>query len=109
MKYIKSYEKIASNPQIGDYILRKPTPIHDEVDDFLSTNIGQIIDYKIFKENQYMVKYHINFSEHNFNKGKFQFLMDPDGDRLTRLDQIEFFSSDKEEVETYIATKKYNI
>lgn len=121
MKYIKQYES-KTYPQLGDFILVKNRTNIRWVDEFTNNNIGQIVEILDFDRHFYCLsKYDIKFdiesntqlgnisSEYNIAKGSFQFLYDEDGCRKTRLEDIEFFSKNKEDVEAYITSIKYNL
>lgn len=43
MKYIKSYENIQEEPQVGDYIIMHTITIEPNAFKFINNNIGQIL------------------------------------------------------------------
>ena len=122
MKYIKQYES-KTYPQLGDFIIVKNNRANISwADNFTNNNIGQIV--KILDYDKYfycLVKYDIKFdiydasvlgnksSKYKINKGSFQFTDDEDGCRKVRLEDIDFFSKNKSDVEIYITSSKYNL
>ena len=108
MKYIKTYEDLNDEPNLGDYVIT--TVIISDVDPklkfFLENNVGKICkieDHVI----SYLVKYEntpfdlfIGIND-NYKKdvGYWWF------DKL----EIKIHSSNKEECEAYLNAKKYNL
>ena len=127
MKYIKTYEKMNNNPEIGDYVIcNDQTQIPDDIQNFIQTNIGQIIDYEKFdtssgrrNDNPYCVKYENVPEEYcKYNV----FLTDVKMANLIKFDlkpteAVRYFnkyefvhiSKDKEYLETFLIAKKYNL
>lgn len=81
MKYIKRFENIKNEPEIGDYII-------------LDLEIGQIIDegnnwwYIEIEKNQFSTCYYTK----DYIK-----------------DHVKYWSKNKEELETVLVTNKYNL
>ena len=46
MKYIKTYEDLANNPEIGDYVICDEKGNDEEISDFEKNNIGRVVDYR---------------------------------------------------------------
>ena len=113
MKYLKTFENV-NEPQIGDYVAVEEefyasSDATDQLFDFTSTHIGKIVTYKPnhFKgENVFCVKYE-NVPE------KLQYAFeDVNLQKMCRnmlLVEIKFWSKNKEDVEEYLASKKYNL
>jgi len=110
MKYLKKYETIDSAPQIGDYIVCKDDIYNhssiqfgDELSDFVSSNVGKIIQ-KNSVIYDYIVKYEDlpEKLERYCGYGKSCIGI------LNKVD-IALFSPNKQDVETFLALKKFNI
>jgi transcription antitermination factor NusG len=80
MKYLKTYEQNINEPQVGDYVITTPTAFTDR--------IGIIIN--------------INHQRKTIDV-QFQ------GLACFLFKEIEFYSTNKEDCETYISAKKYNL
>ena len=130
MKHLKTYEEILitdNGPQIGDYVICRDT--EKFLNDFLSTNIGQVIDDRVehntghgrldvLKNKKYFVRnypdyfiYPIKYDnipsynssdklKKHFNNNNFRYMEKTD---------ILFYSPNKEDCETFLAANKYNL
>jgi len=96
MKYIKTYEDTDEFPQIGDYILMKMTRVSD-FNLYVSTHIGKIVDRRKNHPHMYVVKYDEVIPHWNTN------LID------VFLNEILYFSKNKEELELKLQINKFNI
>lgn len=112
MRYIKEFENISKEPQIGDYVFCSEQVGNklDDLDIFLENNIGQIVSIEDryikptkVKECSYFVKYD-NIPDNV--KDVFSFY---DDCRIMVLEEIKFYSSNREEVELKIMANKYNL
>ena len=101
MKYLKIYEETIENvPEIGDYVIceDKSITMDSNTKELISNNIGEIIadgdlgGIKKKLKQYYIVKYTI-----------------PDLILVMYLDEIIKFSKDKNELEGYLAAKKYGL
>ena len=92
MKYIKKFENLMG-PEVGDYVALISDDDHDKVINFLDKNIGKI--FKKISDDCYGVE----FDNYFLNQNKFYFM----------IDKILFYSKNKEEVETYLLSRKYNL
>jgi len=130
MKYLRLFESVVNEiddgPQIGDYAVCSLIKISKEdeklLNNFLKNNIGQIRDKVsgiittskyaygiIYKNVPEEIKEYYGEPDYNENvpvgllESRWCFLMDED--------EIEYYSSNKEDVELYIETeaKKYNL
>ena len=111
MKYIKTYETVnkTKKPIIGDYVLCLDQSDDNDLNDFLSNNIGQYIAPFGSDEFPYEIEYtdiprdlYGAFSvdgEDGNNLGTRQF----------SLKEIKYWSKDKKNLELIITTNKYNI
>lgn len=113
MKYLKTYEKNNFNtPKVGDYVLVNVDYPEIEFINFLSNNIGQIIDIDDSGYQDYHVKYnnvpeqmeirtaHMNNGYgHAFDEGTWK----------VDKSEIYAFSKNKEDLKIMIAANKYNI
>lgn len=123
MKYIRTYEKLNIDlPKVGDYVYcyEDAVPVDSEdLEDynkflsFLSNNIGKCVD----DSNDFLIQYYnvpldlsgyfefgIRFAQFNgYILEKFI------NCRAMCLEEIEYFSSNKEDCEVYLNAKKYNL
>ena len=126
MKYLKLYEEnIENKPKIGDYVIceDKSIALDEESKEFISNNIGKIID-EIEQNKQcyieqykqcYIVKYDYNtipdLSKRWFgsiSKTGYAYSKEEDS-RVMFLNEIIKFSKNKEDLEDYLTAKKYNL
>ena len=111
MKHIKTYKdksKDKKTPQIGDYVICTATDNHPEtnlieVRDFLSVNIGKYVNNDRTGWLPYIIEYEnvpseLNISNFNCNMSRF----------VSRK-EILHFSPNKEDLEIYTDTNKYNL
>ena len=122
MKYLKKFENLEDTPDVGDYVLMKPSPNVNqrvknisEFDNFLNTNIGQLIDIEVGNQiyppkptnkthRRITVKYD------SIPKSISDFFNYTDGYyKIFGLGQIAEFAKTKEELEQKIQAKKYNL
>lgn len=104
MKYLKQYEdyKDIKNPNVGDYVLMRSEANIPEISDYINNNIG-----KVTKTYQYSIEVTydnppiINLPP---DAAKFPFT-----DREFSKNQIVDFSENKDELESKISSKKYNL
>jgi len=140
MKHLKTYEMINNDnqkiPEIGDYVICKDTPFHNNFhialnkalfENFTLNNIGQIIDIKFLSNKictKYYVKYDTDIQDDILNYGfiKLENIGDITNYKIypvknisyTNITDFEYkeilyFSKNKEDVETYLSSKKYNL
>ena len=108
MKYIKEFENSKQNskyPEEGDYIIIKDKIFSNQSRQFfLESHIGKVIRQK---DGQL---WHISGSGSVYLYAKYDEKFKNMQDKfLIGRDDIEFFSKNKEDVEEYIATKKFNL
>ena len=114
MKYIKLFEKINKNkrPKIGDYVICTDfTFLPNEALFFIENNVGQIINIEI-ADNPYCVHFEkvpsdfksLFPKERNKLSGKYE-----NNCRWFTLKEILLCFKHKEDLEIYLATKKYNL
>lgn len=114
MKYIKTFESI-EEPKPGDYVIVKMPDVNfdgsknNKGKQFINNNIGKIINYSIYDNDQFLIKYDIDFNTCGFDKSHFQFLEDPDGQRNIDKKYIVAFSPDKDKVKMLVQTNKFNL
>ena len=110
MKYIKTYENISNEPQVGDYVISIPKNIIPGSEDFFNNSIGIIT--KISKEHcgieyenipKFISKYYCSWRQ------------GPDGKQYQEnviwfnLDMIKYYGKSKDEVKLKNTTDKYNL
>ena len=105
MRYLKTFEDIKPDPQIGDYILCKRVN-HSWDRIFLSENIGQIVGKSTIALD-FLVKYDIDLIKHD--RDSFQLKQDPDGCRNIDRKIIEYFSPNRKDLESILYQRKFNI
>jgi hypothetical protein len=98
MKYIKSYENINSEPQIGDYAIANSIYCFSKTQNFFKNTIGKIVE---IKSELYKIEYddddipdNISLDDNSFNFKKYE---------------IIFFSSNKKDVDAFLYSNKYNL
>lgn len=129
MRYIKKFENFENQPEIGDYVIcdiyngflnyyRYPEdykfpPESINLMKYTRNKVGKIIDYNPKESFQYIIKYDI--SEKILNKFRYR--------RNKRMNKVEnneqffpvnvedilFFSKDKELCKAYLVSKKFNL
>ena len=90
MKYIKSYENQKNNPQPGDYVVVKIKNVPSAIAAKLEEYIGHILRQE--KEDTFLIK---------FGKITMHWYI--------KLDDIVDWSKNKEDLEYYIQSNKYNL
>lgn len=113
MKYIKTYEDLNDEPQIGDYVVCSEEGKEDilpednsyGVYEFTSNNVGQYVKYRGSVQHfKYLIKY-----EDLPEELRWSFYDDEENCRRMAKKEILFWSKDKEACEAYLAAKKYNL
>ena len=105
MKYLKTYEEIQSEPQVGDYVLCEDSSQIPELNEFFKNTIGRIISKTI---NQ---AYELQYTDIIENIERF-FIYNGDTKtyiRIMYLDEIIHFSPNKEDIEQILINNKYNL
>lgn len=110
MKYLKYFENDIRNPQIGDYVLCDDVDAQGGIREFISNNIGKYIrptndDDLCDLRYKYMIQYD---SPPN-NLGGFTSSKSQNDCRGMSRGEIIYFSPNKQELETILAAKKYNL
>lgn len=124
MKHLKAYENLINEPQIGDYVICQDSVLARNFSNnkstiiFLSNNIGRIItddsiDYDVSKRYSYVIKYE-NIPKDiedyfNLRKKESEKNFEMSGLRAFSLEEIIYHSKNKEDLEIYIDTEKYNL
>ena len=108
----KIFEEINDGkPQVGDYVICEEENFNkNPVKKYVNENIGKII--KIHSPNSilwFLIEYDIDFITCGFDIDKFQLEEDPIGCRNMNRDEIKYWSKDKEELESILSAKKYNL
>jgi len=99
MKYIKTFENINQEPEVGDYVTFKGEAGEEKLgDNFIKDKIGKIkaVNSSNIKPNRWNTWYSVKFK----------------GDKnlyFYRLSDIDCFFKTQEDAESYLAEKKYNI
>ena len=121
MKYIKSFESIENNPQLGDYVICKEYVPYvtyitrqtekDDLDNFINNGIGRFI--KIGSGDYcYIIKYD-NIPEDLLNNFRYRDTTDitfnGNGCRAMKRDEIIEFANTKNELKIKSTASKYNL
>lgn len=112
MKYIKKYESTSADPQEGDYVICQDEAYSGKADlnIFLAETVGYITDINRFGRD-YNIRYDAKIPEkllyHFFDsvKGRLETYKQLNVVRK----EIVHFSHNKEDLESMIAAKKYNL
>ena len=117
MKYLKRFEDINSEPELGDYVICSEFPDNDydiyyEIDKFLIDNVGRYVkniedDDDLSQDYCYIIEYEY-VPEHLFKYFPFEKGVKNRCRRENRKCIIDF-SKDKEELEAKISANKYNL
>lgn len=110
----KLFEAVYTPPEIGDYVLIDDNlyKYHKSFCDFINSNIGQVIDTRITQdrfnvnENSVVIKFENVPTELSFFGDNF---FDRNDNRICTIGQLKCWSSNIEELETILASKKYNL
>jgi hypothetical protein len=98
MKYLKLYEELNKEPEINDYVIGRnirklpttgPDKDADEIDEYLKTHIGQIINIQHGQD--FLVKY------------------DDGNSWWFKKFELIHISKNKNDLEIYIEAEKYNL
>jgi len=117
MKYLKRFEDINSEPELGDYVICSEFPENEYdqiyiVEQFLSKNVGRYVknieDYNDLVQDYYYIIEYDNVPEHLFRYFPFEKDVKNRCRRQNRGAIIDF-SKDKEELEARREGNKYNI
>lgn len=118
MKYLKQFENLIEEPQVGDYVICTDVDKDDaELIEFISNTVGQIV--QIVKDVQYnknwvdmcVVKYDNipkEVARRNFNWHETDTIVLYDR-RGFYPDEILFHSKNKEDALSFIEASKYNL
>ena len=108
----KIFESVnIGEPEIGDYVICEEESINNtDVKNYTENNIGKIVDNLFYGGDcNFLVKYNIDFKTTKFRKERFQLDFHPEGCRIMKNEEIEYWSKDKEQLEAILAIKKYNV
>jgi len=97
MRYIKKFENMSNDPQIGDYIIVKSDMfMKGEYSIFLDNNIGIISDVQ---KNIVVVDFYNYPGYKNDEKSS----------RVFNIKEILYYSPNKQDLEAILVSKKYNL
>jgi hypothetical protein len=115
MRYLKTYEAINDNLQIGDYVICKTDTGDEKIIDFIENNVGQYVRYitnnkEVVDNFRYVIEYeNVSFELSNYSY-TFSYERDiPNICMRVDRDEIIKYSKNKEELETIINANKYNL
>ena len=101
MKHIKLFEDLQNIPEVGDYVIANSKYTDEDSQNFFLNNIGKVIRNREIDELK-------RFVEVEYNNVPKNILVD-NNNWLFLLDEILYWSKDKNELETLLASKKYNL
>lgn len=114
MKYIKTFELLSRLPKVGDFVIIYYNNLgHDDDIDglktFLDSHVGEIIEIPE-KYGKYMYVYYKEVPE-NIRQYFYYDSYEEDADymKIVGIDNIDRLSEDREELESYLTSKKYNL
>ena len=105
MKYIKTYEAI-QDPQLYDYVICNENTEIKELNDFVNSKIGQIINIPYSEGITYLIQYE-NVPE-SISPYLNHFMNRKNVRKMFRA-EIIYYSKDKEYLKTLLISNKYNI
>lgn len=120
MKYIKKFENDKNEPSQYDWVCVKIDPSDfdwvkniEKLVQFFSTNIGRVRKINYIND-KYLVEFFPKNNEEirildRYSKDNGYDSSDPKNSYDFFLEEIEFFSSNREDVEAFINSKKYNL
>jgi hypothetical protein len=117
MKYIKTYENIIKEPQIGDYVIIDYEFPDKEWTQYITNSIGQIIITSNNRSSDLLIRFYVtkqvydNFVKINGDKYN-SFNIENNNIYINiRLlkNRIKYISKNKEELEIILAANKYNL
>jgi len=120
MKYIKTFENLTDEPQIGDYVVCEDSVFNkndgsrdEKIIDFITNNVGQYIQDNDGKFGSGFYKYVIKYENVPSDVSGFEFIVNGDGEldkiRIMTRKEILFYSKNKKDCEEFIVAKKYNV
>jgi len=111
MKHIKEFESLDDNdPVVGDYVICNEADSDKDITAFISSNIGQIIKIKI-SDNLNKFLYFINYDNIPYNL-RFRFTDFENTNKKMRgmfIEEIKYWSKNKEDLEVKLQANKYNL
>lgn len=115
MKYIKTFELLSRLPEVGDFVIVYYYNLgHDDDLDglktFLDNHVGEIVDIGDNKYDRYMDVSYKNVP--NNIRQYFYYYSDDENTEYMKIiskDNINKLSEDREELESYLTSKKYNL
>lgn len=110
MKYIKLYENL-NTLKVGDYVIVKQCDwMTEEFYEFVNINIGKVV--KLYHNNGYE-KCTVEFETNLPSIPTWDTNFYPDGTNNFNyffvIDDIEYWSKNREDLEVYINARKYNL
>ena len=102
MRHIKNFESVNQDkPEIDDYVICNIVGGDTEIDDYINSNIGKYIE---FVRDNMTFPCRIQYDEMSYELEEYA------GKILNvDLDEIKYWSKNKEELEYLVASKKYNL
>ena len=101
----KMFETINENsPEIGDYVICNEidSEFEDEINLFISNNVGEFVRFDIYDAKY---PYYIYYENAPDNLKVYFF----NNARNMRIDEISYWSKNKEELELILKSKKFNL
>jgi len=115
MRYIKTYEKVyVDRPEIDDWaIVHLSQNIDDELNKFIKSNIGKIVDIgyetiEDYRGNQHKSQFYVLNYDTEIPKNIKIWFQD-DNNIAFETHEIKYWSKDREDLELIIAANKYNL
>lgn len=108
MRYIKNFESVKDNPQIGDYVIiyfKSFENDPDEKDYYIKTHLGVIVDIDP-KSGKGFLPYEIQYED---NIWHIRDNVRPRDILCVNREDIQHWSKNKEDLEHIIKANKYNL
>jgi len=115
MKYIKTYENKNSEPKIGDYVIIKTNHKDPRLINFFKNSVGKILNIKTEKAWGTNPLYETKFIDEipeelsNIWDSPFRNKNWKTATHWVGIENIVHFSKNKEDLEPYIISNKYNL
>jgi len=111
IKTFEKFEKLEDFPRVGNYVFLETDFYNPKLQDFFTNHVGKIIRISN-RINPIQETIEVKYENSDVPDDLETYFRYNEIDGYVKgfnLDQIEFFSKNKEDVEAYIQSKKYNL
>lgn len=112
MKYLRTYEQInKEEPQIGDYVLCDESFFSEPIASIVNDNIGQ---YVAKSNDNFFIVFYEDLKDLNIKHAGYMTAKDENGNyhesvALMAKWEVKYWSPNRDELEIFISSKKYNL